>query len=177
MALPALSSEIVLDASAIEKTLKREVFDAKGRYHLVQSTVCAYAFLDTPRVSVSAGRVRIKSHLASQVAALVGGECVGTGDDVDVTVSGRPAFRADKLLIEDIQLDDVSDLSYKAPLEVFMKSAGPKVLELNLREAVQRMLKDVNKDYEVSLEKLQVTKLLAEDNKVRATLDFVLRAR
>ena len=47
----------------------------------------------------------------------------------------------------------------------------------NLKEAIQRMFKDASTPYEVNIDKLVVTKLVAEDNKIRATFDFVLQAR
>jgi hypothetical protein len=177
LATLAQASEIVLEASAIEKTLKHEVFDAQGRYHLVTPTTCTYSYLDSPSVSISGGRLRIKSHLTSQAASQVGKECVGGSDEFDVTLSGRPVYRAEKIVIDDIKLDDVSDLAWRPLLEVFIKRAAPKMLEINLRQALQRTLKDANTAYDVLVEKIAVTKLVAEENKVRADIDFLLRAR
>lgn len=174
----ASASELILEHTAIEKTLKRDVFNAKGgRYHLVDPATCAYSYLESPQVSIAAGRLRIKSHFISQIASQVGGECVGTSDEFDVTVSGRPVYRNDKLVLDDVRLDDVSDMAWLPLIEVFVKSAAPRVLEINLKEALRRIFEDASTPYEVVVEKITVTKLLSEDNKIRATFEFVLKAR
>lgn len=174
----ASSSELILEHTAIEKTLKRDVFNAKGgRYHLVDPTTCAYSYLESPQVSISGGRLKIKSHFISQVASQIGGECVGTSDEFDVIVSGRPVYRNDKLVMDDVRLDDATNEVWRPLIEIFIKSAGPRVLEINLKEAIQRMFKDASTPYEVIIDKIVVRKLLAEDNKIKATFDFVLQAR
>ena len=174
----ASASELILEHTAIEKTLKRDVFNAKGdRYHLVDATTCAYSYLESPQVSIAAGRLKIKSHFISQVASQIGGECVGSSDEFDITVSGRPVYRNDKLVMDDVKVDDVTNLAWLPLIEVFIKSAAPHVLEINLKEAIQRMFKDASTPYEVRIEKILVSKLLAEDNKIKATFDFVLQAR
>ncbi len=178
LSLSAKASELILEHTAIEKTLKRDVFNAKsGRYHLVDPTTCAYSYLESPQVSIGAGRLKIKSHFVSQVASQVGGECVGASDEFDVTVSGRPLYRNDKLVMDDVRVDDATNLAWLPLIEVFIKSAGPRVLEINLKEAIQRMFKHASTPYEVVIDKIVVSKLVAEENKIRATFDFVLQAR
>jgi hypothetical protein len=172
------ASELILEHTAIEKTLKRDVFNAKGdRYHLVDPSTCAYSYLESPQVSIGGGRLKIKSHFTSQVASQVGGECVGSSDEFDITVSGRPVYRNDKLMIDDVRVDDATNLAWLPLIEVFIKSAAPHVLEINLKEAIRRMFKDASTPYEIIIEKIFVSKIVAEDNKIRATFDFVLQAR
>ena len=174
----ATASELILEHTAIEKTLKRDVFNAKGgRYHLVDPTTCAYSYLETPQVTIGGGRLKIKSHFISQVATQVSNECVGTSDEFDITVSGRPVYRNDKLVMDDVKVDDATNPVWRPLIEIFIKSAGPHVLEINLKEAIQRMFKDASTPYEVSIEKIVVSKLVAEENKIKASFDFVLQAR
>ncbi len=174
----ASASELILEHTAIEKTLKRDVFNAKGdRYHLVDATTCAYSYLESPQVSIAAGRLKIKSHFISQVASQVGAECVGSSDEFDITVSGRPVYRNDKIAIDDVKVDDATNLAWLPLIEIFIKSAAPHVLQINLKEALQRMFKDASTPYEVIIEKILVSKLVAEENKIRVTFDFVLQAR
>jgi hypothetical protein len=133
--------------------------------------------LESPQVAIAGGRLKIKSHFISQVASQIGGECVGTSDEFDVTVSGRPVYRNDKLVMDDVRLDDASNPVWRPLIEIFIKSAGPRVLEINLKEAIQRMFKDASTPYDVIIEKILVSKLIAEENKIKATFDFVLQAR
>ena len=144
---------------------------------MADPSTCAYSYLESPQVSIAGGRLKIKSHFVSQVASQVGGECVGGSDEFDITVSGRPIYRNEKLLMDDVRVDDATNLAWLTLIEVFIKSVGPRVLEINLKEALQRMLKDASTPYEVIVDKILVSKLIAEENKIRATFDFVLRAR
>ena len=172
------ASELILEHTAIEKTLKRDVFSAKGgRYHLVDPTTCAYSYLETPQVSINGGRLKIKSHFISQVATQVSNECVGASDEFDITVSGRPIYRGDKLVLDDLHVDDATNLAWKPLIEVFLKSAAPHALEINLKDAIQRMFKDASTPYELIINKILVSKLVAEENKIKVTFDFVLQAR
>jgi hypothetical protein len=74
-------------------------------------------------------------------------------------------------------VDDATNLAWLPLIEVFIKSAAPHVLEINLKEAIQHMFKDASAPYEVIVEKISVAKLVAEDNRIKATFDFVLQAR
>ena len=178
LSVRVFASELILQHTAIEKTLKRDVFNAKGgRYHLIDPTTCAYSYLESPQVSIAGGRLKIKSHFVSQVASQVGAECVGAGDEFDITVSGRPVYRSDKLVMEDIKVDDATNPVWRPLIEVFLQSAAPHALEINLKEAIQRMFKDASTPYEVVIEKILVSKLVAEGNRIKATFDFVLQAR
>ena len=74
-------------------------------------------------------------------------------------------------------MDDATNPVWRPLIEVFVKSAAPHVLEINLKESIQRMFKDASTPYEVIIEKILVSKLVAEDNKIKAIFDFVLQAR
>ena len=75
------------------------------------------------------------------------------------------------------RVDEATNLAWLPLIEVFIKSAAPHVLEINLREAIQRMFKDASAPYEIIIEKILVAKIVAEENRIRATFDFVLQAR
>ena len=172
------ASEIAIQNTAIEKMLMEELFIDRGRYNLLQETRCQYAYLDSPTVAISQGRVRIKVRLSGKLALEVGDQCVGSGSDVvRLTVSGKPTFAGEKIGLTDIRVDEVSNEAYRVLLQQFLESAVPRAVSIDLRQGLQRILADRQAKVEVTVSQLSVTELTAENNVIRAMLTFALSAR
>ena len=173
-----LASELTIQNTAIQKMLMDELFVDKGRYHLIARTACQYAYVDSPAVTLSQGRVRINARVSGKLAMQVGDQCVGGNSDVvRVAISGRPAFSGEKLVLTDIKVDEVSNEAYRVLLQQFLESAIPRAVEINVREGLQRMLATRQSTYEVVVNQLSVADLTAENNQLHATLTFSLTAR
>ena len=178
VAAAGTTSEISLHNTAIEKMLMEELFIDRGRYNLVPETACQYAYLESPSVAMSQGRVRIGVTLTGKLALEVSGKCVGgTSDVVQLTVSGKPAYAGQKIGLTDIRVDEVSNEAYRMLLQQFMQSAIPRAVQIDVREGLQRILAHRQSRVEVSIENLTVTDLTAENNLLHATLSFGLTAR
>jgi len=172
------TSELTFQNTAIQKMLMDELFIDKGRYHLLKQTACQYAYLDSPAVTLSEGRMRIRVRLSGKLAVEVADQCVGGASDVvNVAVSGRPVFSGEKIALTDIKVDDVSKEAYRLLLQQFVESAIPRAVEINVREGLQRMLATRQSTYEVAVNQLSVLDLTAENNQLHATLTFSLMAR
>ncbi len=172
------ASELTIQNTAIEKMLMDELFIDKGRYQLIPQTACQYAYVDSPAVTLSQGRVRIKVRVSGRLAMEVGDQCVGGASDVvRVAISGRPSFSGEKLVLTEIKVDEVSNEAYRVLLQQFLESAIPRAVEINLREGLQRMLATRQPAYEVVVNQLSVADLTAENNQLHATLTFSLTAR
>ena len=172
------ASELTIQNTAIQKMLMDELFIDKGRYHLLPQTACQYAYVDSPTVTLSQGRVRIKVRVSGKLALEVGDQCVGSASDVvRVAISGRPVFSGEKLVLTDIKVDEVSNEAYRVLLQQFLESAIPRAVEINVREGLQRMLATRHSTYDVVVSQLSVTDLTAENNLLSATLTFSLTAR
>jgi hypothetical protein len=171
-------SEISIQNTAIEKMLMEELFIDRGRYNLLQETRCQYAYLDSPSVTISQGRVRIKVRLSGKLAVEVGEQCVGGGSDVvRLTVSGKPTYAGEKIGLTDIRVDEVSNEAYRMLLQQFLESAVQRAVNINVREGLQRVLADRQAKVEVTVSQLSVTELIAENNILHASLTFSLSAR
>ncbi len=171
-------SEIAIQNTAIEKMLMEELFIDRGRYNLLQETRCQYAYLDSPSVTISQGRVHIKVRLSGKLAVEVGEQCVGGGSDViRLTVSGKPTYAGEKIGLTDIRVDEVSNEAYRMLLQQFLESAVPRAVNINVREGLQRVLADRQARVEVTVNQLSVTELIAENNILHASLTFSLSAR
>jgi hypothetical protein len=171
-------SEISIQNTALQKMLMSELFIDEGRYNLLAPTRCQYAYLDSPVVTVSQGRVRIQVRLSGKLAMEVADQCVGSRSDVvRVAISGRPTFSGEKLVLTDIKVDEVSNEGYRILLQQFLESAIPRAIEIDVREGLQRILSDRQSTYEVVVTRLAVTDLRAENNQLQARLTFALTAR
>jgi hypothetical protein len=173
----APASEISIENTAIEKLLLDQVYIDKGRYHLVPETRCQYGYLTSPSVSISQGRVRLKSRLTGRLGFEVGGQCSGLSDAFDVTVSGQPYFSGERLGLKDVRIDEVSNPLYKPMLQVLAAEALPRAIDINLRQGVQSVLAGQRSPYDVAVGRLSVTELTAENNRLFARLDFAVSAR
>ena len=168
-------SEISIQNTAIEKMLMEELFIDRGRYDLLQETRCQYAYLDSPSVTISQGRVRIKVRLSGKLAVEVGEQCVGGSSDVvRLTVSGKPTYAGEKIGLTDIRVDEVSNEAYRMLLQQFLESAVPRAVNINVREGLQRVLADLQAKVEVTVSQLSVTELVAENNILHALLTLSL---
>lgn len=171
-------SELTIHNTAIQKMLMNELFIDEGRYHLLPTTACQYAYVDSPVVTLSQGRVRIKARVSGKVSMEVGDQCVGTRSDVvQVAVSARPVFSGEKLVLTDIRVDEISNEGYRVLLQQFLASAIPRAIEIDVREGLQRILADRQSTYEVVVDRLSVTDITAENNRLHARLTFGLTAR
>ena len=172
------TSDLTILNTAIQKMLMDELFIDKGRYPLLPPTACQYAYVDSPAVTLSEGRVRIKARVSAKLAVEVGSECVGSsGDMVNVTVSGRPVFSGENIMLTDIKVDDVSKEAYRLLLQQFLESAVPRAVQINVREGLQRVLATRQSSYDVVINKLSVVDLTADNNQLHASLTFSLLAR
>lgn len=182
LALAAISTahanEIIIENTGMEKMLREQVFRDEGQYHLIQRTRCQYAALDSPSVTISGGRLFIKSHLSSRLGLETGTGCADAGgDSFFLTVSARPTFQGEMLGLTDIRLDDISKEFYRPFLQGFMQTVIPRLVQINLREGVQRMLASGQTSLDMTVTKLSLTELSAENNRVRAKIAFTLTAK
>lgn len=171
-------SELTIHHTAIQKMLMEELFIDDGRYHLLPTTACQYAYVDSPVVTLSQGRVRIKARVSGKISMEVGDQCVGTRSDVvQVAVSAKPTFSGEKLVLTDIRVDEISNEGYRVLLQQFLASAIPRAVEIDVREGLQRILADRQSTYDVVVDRLSVTDITAENNRLHARLTFGLTAR
>ena len=96
---------------------------------------------------------------------------------MDLTVSGRPYFSGEYIGLTDIRVDQVSNELYRIVLQNFLDLALPRALEINLRQGLEQLISDQRSSYEVTVSRLVVTNLTAEDNRIHANVSFALSAR
>src|SRR3954469_22880784 len=85
------AAEIVLEQSAVQKLVLESLFKDNGRYWLQRGACRAY--LETPSVTLTGGRVVIRSHLVARVGMDFGDSCAGVDLASWATVSASRARR------------------------------------------------------------------------------------
>jgi len=170
-------STLVIENTAIEKKLREQFFTDKGRYWLNNVDTCNQSWLESPKVTASAGRLRIGVFFSGRVGASVGGQCRGGADAFNVTASGKPFFRDGRLGVEDIRIDSISKEIYRPLLQPVFSSMVPKALDVNLKETVVALTAGRTAPYEVQINELIATEVTADADRVNVKLQFDLRVR
>ncbi len=170
-------STLVIENTAIEKKLREQYFTDKGRYWLNNVDTCNQSWLESPKVTASAGRLRIGVFFSGRVGASVGGQCRGGADAFNVTASGKPFFRDGRLGVEDIRIDSISKEIYRPLLQPVFSSMVPKALDVNLKETVVALMAGRTAPYEVQINELIATEVTADADRVNVKLQFDLRVR
>jgi hypothetical protein len=170
-------STLVLENTAIEKKLREQFFTDKGRFWLNKSDACNQSWLESPKVTAAAGRLRIGVLFSGRVGASVGGQCMGGADAFNVTASGKPFFRDGRLGVEDIRIDSLSKEIYRPLLQPVFSSMVPKALDINLKETVVGLMAGRTAPYEVEIKDLVATEVTADADRVNVKLQFDLRVR
>jgi len=170
-------STLVIESTAIEKKLREQFFTDKGRFWINNADACNQSWLESPKVTASAGRLRIGVFFSGRVGASVGGQCMGGADAFNVTASGKPFFRDGRLGVEDIRIDSISKEIYRPLLQPVFGSMVPKALDLNLKETVVALMAGRTAPYEVQINELIATEVTADADRVNVKLQFDLRVR
>ena len=170
-------STLIIESTAIEKKLREQFFTDKGRYWLNNTDACNQSWLESPKVTASAGRLRIAAFFSGRVGASVGGKCMGGADAFNVAASGKPFFRDGRLGVEDIRIDSISKEIYRPLLQPVFGSMVPKALDINLKETVVALMAGRTAPYEVQINDLIATEVTADADRVNVKIQFDLRVR
>ena len=170
-------STLVIESTAIEKKLREQFFTDKGRFWINNADACNQSWLESPKVTALAGRLRIGVFFSGRVGASVGGQCMGGADAFNVTASGKPFFRDGRLGVEDIRIDSISKEIYRPLLQPVFSSMVPKALDVNLKETVVAMMAGRTAPYEVQINELIATEVTADADRVNVKIQFDLRVR
>jgi hypothetical protein len=170
-------STLILENTAIEKKLREQFFTDKGRFWLNNVDACNHSWLESPKITASAGRLRIGVLFSGRVGASVGGQCVGGADAFNVTASGKPFFRDGRLGVEDIRIDSLSKEIYRPLLQPVFSSMVPKALDIDLKQTVVALMAGRTAPYEVEINELVATEVTADADRVSVKLQFDLRVR
>ena len=173
--VPANGAEIVLAQSAVQKLVAESLFKDNGRYY-IQRGACS-AYLDSPTVTLTGGRVFIRSRLNARVGMDFGDSCAGVDLVSWTTVSGEPSAQGTSVRLADIRIEDVGDANTRIVLNSGLVPTLPGALELDILKAVRSMLQGASGQLQVDVLALDIESVHVADNKLSVRFDFKVAGR
>jgi len=166
----AHGAEIVLEQSAVQKLVVESLFKDAGRFY-IQRGACS-AYLDSPAVTLSAGRVVIRSHLSARVGMDFGDSCAGVDLSSWATVSGTPSAQGTSVRLSDIRIEDVGDANTRIVLNSGLAPTLPGALDLDVLKAVRSMLQGAGGQLQVDVQALSIEAVRVVDGRLSVRFDF-----
>ena len=171
----ANGAEIVLEQSAVQKLVVESLFKDNGRYY-IQRGACS-AYLENPSVTLTTGRVVIRSHLNARLGMDFGDSCAGVDLASWTTVSGEPSAQGTTVRLANIRIEDVGDANARIVLNSGLMPTLPGALELDVLKAVRSMLQGASGQLQVEVQALNIESVRVADNKLSVRFDFKVAGR
>jgi hypothetical protein len=172
---PANGAEIVLEQSAVQKLVAESLFKDNGRYY-IQRGACS-AYLDSPTVTLTGGRVVIRSRLNARVGMDFGDSCAGVDLVSWTTVSGEPSAQGTSVRLANIRIEEVGDANTRIVLNSGLVPTLPGALELDVLKGVRSMLQGASGQLQVEVLALDIESVRIADNKLSVRFDFRVAGR
>ncbi len=171
----AHGAEIVLEQSAVQKLVVESLFKDSGRYY-IQRGACS-AYLDNPAVTLTGGRVVIRSHLSARLGMDFGDSCAGVDLASWATVSGEPSAQGTTVRLANIRIEDVGDANTRIVLNSGLVTTLPGAVELDVLKAVRSMLQGASGALQVDVLALHIESVRVADNKLSVRFGFKVAGR
>jgi hypothetical protein len=171
----ANGAEIVLEQSAVQKLVVESLFKDNGRYY-IQRGACS-AYLENPAVTLTGGRVVIRSHLNARLGMDFGNSCAGVDLESWTTVSGEPSAQGTTVRLANIRIEDVGDANTRIVLNSGLMPTLPGAVELDVLKAVRSMLQGASGQLQVEVQALNIESVRVADNKLSVRFDFKVAGR
>ena len=172
---PADGAEIVLEQSAVQKLVVESLFKDNGRYY-IQRGACS-AYLDSPAVTLTGGRVVIRSQLNARLGMDFGDSCAGVDLASWTTVSGEPSAQGTSVRLANIRIEEVSDANTRIVLNSGLAPTLPGAVELDVLKAVRSMLQGASSQLQVEVLALNIESARVADNKLSVRFEFKVAGR
>ena len=172
---PAKGAEIVLEQSAVQKLVVESLFKDNGRYY-IQRGACS-AYLDSPAVTLTGGRVVIRSRLNARLGMDFGESCAGVDLASWTTVSGEPGAQGTSIRLANIRIEEVGDANTRIVLNSGLVPTLPGAVELDVLKAVRSMLQGASGQLQVDVLALHIESVRIADNKLSVRFDFKVAGR
>src|ERR1700744_5045003 len=171
----ANGAEIVLEQSAVQKLVVESLFKDSGRYY-IQRGACS-AYLDSPAVTLTGGRVVIRSRLSARLGMDLGDSCAGVDLASWTTVSGEPSAQGTSVRLANIRIEEVGDANTRIVLNSGLVPPLPGAVELDVLKAVRSMLQGAGGQLQVEVLALNIESARVADNKLSVRFDFKIAGR
>lgn len=170
------ASELTIGRRAMQAMITAALFSDRGRWYLTPGN--CFAYLETPRISLTAGRLVLDAHLVSRVGLDVGGACMGTGLTSDVQLSGKFVGSGSAVTLQDIRIDDVKDDDTRQALDLLQTAAGaalPHAVNFDMLDLLQPAV-DPGTGIKVTVTALEIAAVTTQAETVTVRFEAQVRA-
>ena len=151
------------------------LFKDNSRYY-IQRGACS-AYLDSPAVALTGGRVVIRSRLTARLGMDFGDSCAGVDLASWTTVSGEPSAQGASVRLTDIRIEEVGDANTRIVLKSGLVPALPGAVELDVLKAVRSILQGASGQLQVEVLALNIEAVRVADHKLSVRFDFKVAGR
>lgn len=182
-ALPlTAATRIEVHFSLLERMLAQQVFTQEGRKYVrgSKSTPCNFAYLESPSITATNGRISIRTRYSGRRALDLFGSCVGLGGSFLAEITATPYHRAGKLALKDVKVDSVEgvDSFYIRRVRQALAASIERDFTVDLLPAAQRLLdQPPGAPYQIGVSSLNVEAIALNGEAILVTLDLQLAVR
>src|SRR5712692_7029288 len=141
-ASPAFATELELRYAAMERIIADQLFSQDGRLYVRggKTTKCVYAYLESPRVASTDGRIRVSARFSGRTALDMFGRCVGLGDSFDFTLIASPVVRNAALALTEVNISTPRDSYYIRRVRQALVGSFSKTFKIEVRDQARRLV-------------------------------------
>jgi hypothetical protein len=176
-----VGAELELRYAAIEHIIANQLFTQDGRHYVrgSKATRCQFAYLETPRVSSDAGRIRVDARFSGRSAIDLFDRCIGLGDSFDLTVTAVPYPHDAAIVLREVKVSSPKDSYYIRRVRAALAQSIAKDFKIEMRDQARRLLEQSNEGapYKQELASFRVNEIHITPEALVLVVDFRLVVR
>ena len=140
--MQAWSAELELRYAAIERVIADQLFSQEGRLYVRgnKATRCKFAYLESPHVGASDGRLRVSARFSGRTAFDMMGGCVGLGDSFDFTLIAAPVVKNGALTFKDVNVSTPRESFYIRRVRQALTASFARDFKIEVRDQARHLL-------------------------------------
>lgn len=176
----ASAIEVKVSASALERTLRTQLFNSPdGRYYMRggPSTPC-FVYAEQPHVSFKDDRVVVHVHTRAKLGTALRGSCLGVTLTREADVSFIPEAQGESLGFRDARIERLSESKELNFLLVpFLSRKLPSQMKLNAADVMRNLLGQsvAATGYTLTLSSLKLHSMLVDHDALVVDVDAGMR--
>jgi hypothetical protein len=168
--------EVKVSASALERTLKAQLFNGpEGRYYMRgDATSACFVYAEDPHVSFKDDRVVVHVHTRSKLGTGIRGSCLGVSLTADADVSFVPDAEDESVGFRDARLERLSESKELNFLLVpFLSHKLPSQMKVNAADLMSKLLTEsvATTGYTLNLNSLKLHSMQVDRGKLVVDVD------
>ncbi len=175
----AAGVELLVQYSAIQKVMARQMFGESGRMYVkgTPETRCSFAYLESPVLAEAAGRIEIRAKFSGKNAASFFGKCIGFGDMFDMRIMASPYYDSGLIRLKDVEVETAGrDSIYSRKVRAAITENLSRKFEYKVADEARRILErpQSGEPYKQQLQNFQVSQIRVMPAALLLTLEFTL---